>query len=155
MGDCMIGLELTQGAHTLRFVYRNDAFRLSCIITGVSAGIFLLLVIVFYRPKKRHPEPVEPEPVAMEPEETDHPENEMPPLLPREAALTEAEEPFVLEELTRDSAPTEAPQKEEPPEAEPAGEESREAPPADTPEAPSEPEKAPREGEPSEPEKGE
>ena len=164
VGDCMIGLELTQGAHTLRFVYRNDAFRLSCIITGVSAGIFLLLVIVFYRPKKKLPEPMEAEPEDIEPEETDHPENEMPPLLPREAALTEAEEPFVLEELTRDSAPTEAPQKEEPPEAEPAGteapeaepagEESREAPPAETPEAPSEPE-APREGEPSEPEKGE
>ena len=128
VGDCMIGLQLSQGAHTLRFIYRNEAFRLSCIITAVCAGIFALLVLICYRPKRIHPEPQEPECAAAERMEPAlEPENEMPPLIPDQALPAEEEEPAVLEELTRpsqeaageqpgDETATEMP--EEPPEAE-------------------------------------
>ena len=98
VGDCMIGVNLSQGAHTLRFVYRNEAFRLACIITGVCAGIFALLVLICYRPKRVSQSPSLPEPKKWEPEESV--ENEMPPLIPEQPQLAEKEEPAVLEELT-------------------------------------------------------
>ena len=98
IGDCMIGLNLAQGAHTLRFVYRNNAFRLGAVISAVSAAIFLLLAI-FCRPRKKQEEqPGEAEP-ELHPERA-HPEIEMPPLNPAEAELVEADEPFVLQPLT-------------------------------------------------------
>ena len=98
IGDCMIGLNLTQGAHTLRFVYRNNAFRLGAIITAASAGIFLLLIAVFCHPKKRQEEPQEAE-IQQEQQERVHLENEMPLLNPAEAELIQEDEPFVLETL--------------------------------------------------------
>lgn len=96
IGDCMIGLQLSQGAHTLRFVYRNNAFRLGCIISAVCAGVFVLLALICYRPKPVRPEP---EVVEQEQPEVSVPENEMPPLIPDKTQPAEAEEPAVLEEL--------------------------------------------------------
>lgn len=131
VGDCMIGLNLSQGAHTLRFVYRNNAFRLGAIITAASAGIFLLLIAAFCRPQKRQEEQQE-EQAQEEREERIHLENEMPPLNPAEAELIQADEPFVLENLTLPQTPPEpeksdeeaAPQEDRtPPEEEPPQEE--------------------------------
>ena len=128
IGDCMIGLQLSQGAHTLRFIYRNEAFRLSCIITAVCTGIFALLVLICYRPRRIHPQLREPEQTADELAEPSlEPENEMPPLIPGQALPTEEEENASLEELIRpgqeaaaeqsgDETASETP--EEPPEAE-------------------------------------
>lgn len=98
IGDCMIGLNLTQGAHTLRFVYRNHAFRLGAVISAASAAIFLLLAIVCRPRKKQEEQPDEAEP-ELHPERP-RPEIEMPPLNPAEAELVEADEPFVLQPLT-------------------------------------------------------
>lgn len=101
VGDCMIGLLLSQGAHTLRFVYRNRAFELGLLITAASAGIFLLLVLICYRPKKEKTEQLPPEELPAEPEHHRPIQNEMPLLLPNETEPAREEEPFVLEELTR------------------------------------------------------
>ena len=101
VGDCMIGLLLSQGAHTLRFVYRNRAFELGLLITAASAGIFLLLVLICYRPKKEKMEQLPPEELPAEPEHHRPIQNEMPLLLPNETEPAREEEPFVLEELTR------------------------------------------------------
>ena len=121
VGDCMIGVNLSQGAHTLRFVYHNETFRLSCIITGVCAGIFILLVLLCYRPKRLRRVLPSPKPVNQEPEKRGRTENEMPPLIPEQTLPAEKEEPAVLEELirpaseqTEEKAPADAP--EEPPE---------------------------------------
>ncbi len=130
VGQCMIGLELSQGTHTLRFVYRNDAFRLGVIVTAVSAGMFALLALIFYRPKKKRPEPAEPEIAPAVPEYSAHPENEMPLLLPQEAEPAQQEEPFVLEELT---CPTAAPKPDDAAAPEEAPAEPEQAPPEEKP----------------------
>ena len=109
IGDCMIGLSLTQGTHTLRFVYRNQAFELGLLITGVSLAIFLLLVLLCYRPRKKQPEAFQPEELPAEPEHHLPIENEMPPLLPNETEPAQAEEPFVLEELIPPNSQPDAP----------------------------------------------
>ena len=105
IGGCMIGLILSQGTHTVRFVYRNQAFRLGATISAVSLAVFLLLVFLC-RPKKSPPElPEEEHPE--EREEPLHPENEMPPLVLNEAEPVEEEEPFVLETLAPAHRPEE------------------------------------------------
>ena len=98
VGDCMIGLNLTQGTHTVRFVYRNEAFRAAALISGVSFGIFLLLALLSLRPRKKS---IAPEKVKLpeQPEELAHPENEMPPFIPHETLPVEQGDPFVLESL--------------------------------------------------------
>lgn len=98
VGDCMIGLNLTQGTHTVRFVYRNEAFRIASIISGVSFGIFLLLALLSLRPKRKSAEPEETK-LPEQPEELPHPENEMPPFIPNETLPVEHDDPFVLESL--------------------------------------------------------
>ena len=98
VGDCMIGLNLPQGTHTVRFVYRNEAFRIASIISGVSFGIFLLLALLSLRPKKKSAEPEETK-LPEQPEEPPHPENEMPPFIPNETLPVEQGDPFVLESL--------------------------------------------------------
>ena len=128
IGDCMIGVQLTQGAHTLRFVYRNQAFQLSLVITLTCLGIFLLLVLICCRTKKQKQEMLQPEPIQPEPPQPEG--NEMPPLLPQETEPAQEEEPFVLEELSRPThqeQPQESPEADQPP-AEPE-------PPKETPEA--------------------
>ena len=51
VGDCMIGVELTEGEHTVTYVYRNAAFSLGWKISAVCAGIFLILYVITYKPK--------------------------------------------------------------------------------------------------------
>ena len=50
VGDCMIGVELTEGFHTVRFVYRNAAFSLGWKISLACAAIFGGLVWLIYKP---------------------------------------------------------------------------------------------------------
>ena len=50
IGDCMIGVELTEGIHTVTFRYRNAAFSLGWKITAVCAVILLVLVRIVYKP---------------------------------------------------------------------------------------------------------
>ena len=51
VGDCMIAVELTEGMHTVEYVYRNDAFSAGWKISMVSALILLALYVVVYKPK--------------------------------------------------------------------------------------------------------
>ena len=44
VGDAMIGLQLTEGEHTVSFRYHNAAFSLGWKITAVCAAIFMLLI---------------------------------------------------------------------------------------------------------------
>ena len=50
IGDCMIGLELTEGMHTVTFRYQNKAFSLGWKITALCAVILFGLVQVVYKP---------------------------------------------------------------------------------------------------------
>ena len=43
VGDAMIAVPLTEGDHTLRFTYRNNAFTLGLMISLSSALIFVIL----------------------------------------------------------------------------------------------------------------
>ncbi len=43
VGDCMIGIELTQGSHTVSFRYHNAAFSLGWKVTLICTGILALL----------------------------------------------------------------------------------------------------------------
>ncbi|MBE6923004.1 MAG: hypothetical protein E7465_07480 [Ruminococcaceae bacterium] len=51
VGDCMIGVELTEGEHTITYVYRNAAFSLGWKISAVCAAVFLILYVMAYKPK--------------------------------------------------------------------------------------------------------
>ena len=51
VGDCMIGVELTEGSHTVSFRYRNEAFALGWKVTLLCAAVFALLAWSAYRPK--------------------------------------------------------------------------------------------------------
>ena len=50
VGDCMIGVELSGGVHTVSFIYRNPAFGLGWKISLLCGTAFLLLVQLVYRP---------------------------------------------------------------------------------------------------------
>ncbi len=51
VGNCMIGVELTQGEHTITYVYRNAAFSWGWKISLLCLAVFLLLYFRVYRPK--------------------------------------------------------------------------------------------------------
>ena len=51
VGDCMLAVPLTAGAHTLNFAYRNGAFSLGWKITLICFAVFCVLVWCFDRPK--------------------------------------------------------------------------------------------------------
>lgn len=53
IGNAMIGLELTEGSHTIEFIYHNQAFSLGWRITLGCALIFGMLVLLVYKPKRR------------------------------------------------------------------------------------------------------
>ena len=53
IGDAMMGLLLTEGDHTIRFVYRNEAFSLGCKITLVFFLVFIGIYWVQYKPSIR------------------------------------------------------------------------------------------------------
>ena len=50
IGDCMIGVELKEGMHTVTFRYRNEAFSLGWKITAICAVILFILVQIVYKP---------------------------------------------------------------------------------------------------------
>lgn len=50
VGECMVSVELTRGTHEIEFVYHNASFTLGCAVSAVSAGIFIALVAVVYKP---------------------------------------------------------------------------------------------------------
>ena len=50
VGDCMIGVPLTEGCHTVSFTYRNAAFSLGWKISLGCFAVFSLLVQVIYKP---------------------------------------------------------------------------------------------------------
>ncbi len=51
VGDCMVAVELTEGEHTVSFVYRNAAFSLGWKISLACAALFLVITLRVYRPK--------------------------------------------------------------------------------------------------------
>ena len=51
VGDCMIGVELTEGTHTVSYVYRNEAFSIGWKISLCSGLILLVLYLAVYRPR--------------------------------------------------------------------------------------------------------
>ena len=54
VGDVMLGVELTEGSHTVSFSYHNKAFSLGWKISAVCVLILLLLIHVVYRPDWKH-----------------------------------------------------------------------------------------------------
>jgi uncharacterized membrane protein YfhO len=50
VGNVMIGLNLTEGEHTIRFAYRNPAFDTGITVSLVCLGLFLAAILVFYYP---------------------------------------------------------------------------------------------------------
>ena len=55
IGDCMMGVLLTEGYHTVSFTYRNSAFSLGWKISLVCLVIFLGLYVALYQPKFKKP----------------------------------------------------------------------------------------------------
>ena len=53
VGDTMIGIPLTEGAHEIVFTYHNSAFTTGCIITLVSTLVFLWLYLSIYQPDSK------------------------------------------------------------------------------------------------------
>ena len=51
IGDTMVGVLLTEGAHTVTFTYRNSAFDLGWKITLGCAVLLVILYLCYYRPK--------------------------------------------------------------------------------------------------------
>ena len=45
VGECMVGLELTEGQHTITFRYRNSAFRTGLLISLCCALIFAAIIV--------------------------------------------------------------------------------------------------------------
>ena len=50
IGDAMIGVELTQGEHTVTYRYENAAFSLGWKISLACFVIFAALVMLIYKP---------------------------------------------------------------------------------------------------------
>ena len=50
IGNCMIGVEMTKGSHTVTFRYQNKAFEYGLTISLISLAAFLGLWIIFYKP---------------------------------------------------------------------------------------------------------
>ncbi len=46
VGDAMIGLELTEGVHTVTFRYKNNSFTLGAIVSGICLLAFLCIIFV-------------------------------------------------------------------------------------------------------------
>jgi uncharacterized membrane protein YfhO len=52
VGECMIGLPLTEGDHTITFTYRNEAFTAGLLISLFCTGAFAGLIVLFYSSPK-------------------------------------------------------------------------------------------------------
>ena len=46
IGDCMIGLSLTEGSHTITFTYKNTAFTTGLLISLICAAVFVGLIVI-------------------------------------------------------------------------------------------------------------
>ena len=57
VGDAMVGLQLTEGTHTVSFSYHNKAFSLGWKISLGCLAVFLMLVQLVYKPEWRRPAP--------------------------------------------------------------------------------------------------
>ena len=55
VGDCMIGVALTEGMHTVTYVYRNAAFSLGWKLSLVCTLMFLALYWKIYKPNPGKP----------------------------------------------------------------------------------------------------
>ncbi len=53
IGNAMLGIYLTEGAHTVTITYHNKAFALGAAATAVSAVTLIALWVIFYKPYKR------------------------------------------------------------------------------------------------------
>ncbi len=53
VGNCMTAVSLTEGTHTVRFVYRNPGFELGWKISAASAGVFALWIFMTRKDRKR------------------------------------------------------------------------------------------------------
>jgi uncharacterized membrane protein YfhO len=53
VGDCMVGVMLTQGQHLVEYTYRNAAFALGWKISLFCAAIFGMLAYKAMPPKQR------------------------------------------------------------------------------------------------------
>ena len=51
IGDAMIAVELTEGAHTVTYVYRNAAFITGLLISLACTGALIALWLMIYKPK--------------------------------------------------------------------------------------------------------
>ncbi len=51
VGDCMVGLNLTQGVHEIEFIYKNSAYTMGLLVSLVSLVIFLGIIIEVYGTK--------------------------------------------------------------------------------------------------------
>jgi uncharacterized membrane protein YfhO len=51
IGNCMIGVYLPEGQHTVTFVYENPAFSLGWKISLACAAVLLALYVAVYKPQ--------------------------------------------------------------------------------------------------------
>lgn len=53
VGDVMISLPLTEGQHTIEFVYRNEAFSIGWKIAAICLLLFAITAPIYYRKRKK------------------------------------------------------------------------------------------------------
>ena len=53
IGDCMIGVPLAEGEHTIVFQYHNRAYSLGLKITLLCAALFIGITVIIYRPLRK------------------------------------------------------------------------------------------------------
>ncbi len=51
VGNCMIGVPLSEGEHTVEFRYRNSAFTAGLLVTLASTAVLAALYVLVYKPK--------------------------------------------------------------------------------------------------------
>ena len=92
VGECMVGLQLTEGKHTITFRYRNDSFRMGLLI---SIGCMLLFAAIivgdrYMRNRKgKYHQPAQPQDEAI-PQSTST--EEAAPIISEEALPTDTEQ---------------------------------------------------------------
>lgn len=86
VGECMVGLELTEGQHTITFRYRNSAFTTGLLISLGSGLLFVGIILLnrylrnrkgkYHQPVKPQEKPAEAAPQITEPEQEASQDNE-------------------------------------------------------------------------------
>jgi hypothetical protein len=109
VGDCMVGLELTEGEHTVSFRYRNNAFRTGLLVSLGCALVFAAIILGdrYMRNRKgkyHHPqEPIEKNTVKLPDAEAP----EEPTAIPGTEVPEDAEPEAPVEESTSETSETE------------------------------------------------